>query len=156
MCVNSSIFISFHLVVCLCQRNGRRLSRNGCWNHHIGWRERQQRSSAARGEGLPSMHGDTVSVVPDSQGQFLVIIPCVSISTSCAYVGLSLSRIVTCCAVLRGQSCDMWSVLSHRYLVASCPLSDIRARYPPIVNCNGICFTMSVCKSLNPLPTRYW
>jgi hypothetical protein len=151
-----SAFISFHLVVRFLQRTGRRLSRNGCWNRHIRCRRRGSSERLMFGERCCNLAWCySISRPWLLMDRLTVIVSSVSKSTSCAHVGLSLSPIITCCAVLIGQSCDIFCASTS---IACCQVSIVwyQSMISPLVKCDGVCFTKPIRKILIPLPTRYW
>jgi hypothetical protein len=130
-----SLFIntvmSLHLCVCYSRRTGCRPIRNDRWKRHSICRRIETILLLLVGEGVASTQGVKVSVVPDrAWAVSFISVPWGAASTSFPHIGLSFRGIVVCCAVLRGQFCDMCSVPPHRYQVAGCPLYDILARYP--------------------------
>ena len=132
-----SASMSLHLVVCFLQRNG-------CWNRHIRCRHRGSSARLLFGERCCVLAWWYIVSRPwFLVDGFVVIFSSVSMSTSCAHVGLSLSRIITCCAVLRGHSCDMICASAS---VACCRLSNVwyQSTISPLVKWDGIRFTKSI------------
>ena len=93
--------MSLHWAVCFAQRTVRRLSQIGA-GIVISVADTSKSALRLFGETAAAIQGDMFSAICDpSWTVSLLSFSCVSISTSCALVGLLLSRIIACCAVMR-------------------------------------------------------